>query len=56
MKDANNKYTTNRDNKPNLKKCEGCGAYGQPNRTCKYWSYDVLTEWACCHPKAKKED
>ena len=56
IKDTNNKYTTDRTNKPNLKKCESCGSYGQPNRTCKYWAYDILTEWSCCHPQVKKKD
>lgn len=42
--------------KPNLKKCKDCGNYGEPNRTCKYWSYNVFTEWSCSHPKAIKKE
>lgn len=54
MKD-NNKYTTNRNNRPSLKTCRECGAYGQPNQVCKYWAYNNITKWACCHPRTKKD-
>lgn len=50
-----NKYTNDKANKPDLKKCQDCGAFGMPNRTCKYWAYNDLTEWSCCHPKAIKK-
>jgi hypothetical protein len=48
-------YTTNKELKPGLKKCQDCGNFGMPNRMCKYWVYDPITEWGCSHPKAQKK-
>ena len=48
-------YTNDISLKPKLKKCKDCGSFGNPNPRCKYWSYDVLTEWACSNPKVKKK-
>lgn len=47
-------YTTDNRDKPSMKKCENCGAYGQPNHYCKFWSYDAYTEWSCSSPTAIK--
>ena len=47
-------YTNNKLFKPNLKKCKDCGKYGEPNRQCKYWKFDSITEWSCSHPQAIK--
>ena len=49
-------YVLNRAFKPDFKKCKDCGAYGKPNRACKYWVYDSFTEWGCKHPKALKKE
>lgn len=51
-----NNYTTNKSNKPNLKKCKDCGNFGMPNRQCKYWVNDLITEWGCRHPKTLKKE
>lgn len=49
-------YTTNKSNKPDLKKCQNCGSFGMPNTTCKYWVNDLITEWGCKNPKALKKE
>lgn len=49
-------YTNDISLKPKLKKCESCGAYGQPNRSCRYWVNDQMTEWGCSNPKIQKKE
>lgn len=40
----NKRYIINKELKPDLKKCQDCGNFGMPNRMCKYWIYDPITE------------
>lgn len=47
------------EDKPNFKKCKNCGAYGEQNRSCKYFSYDIYEEVRCnyfnVHKYSKKK-